>query len=45
MEKSIRFVSYFLGFLAVAFLVQYLTTTKFATLKEKNGYYSQDCFD
>ncbi len=42
MEKSIRIVSYILGFLAVAFLVQYLTTTKFATLKEKNGYYSQD---
>ncbi len=42
MEKSFRLVSYFLGFLAVAFLVQYLTTTKFATLKEKNGYYSQD---
>ena len=42
MEKSIRFVSYLLGFLAVAVLVQYLTTTKFATLKEKNGYYSQD---
>lgn len=42
MEKSIKFVSYLLGFLAVAFLVQHLTTTKFATLKEKNGYYSQD---
>ena len=42
MEKSIKFVSYLLGFLAVAFLVQYVTTTKFATLKEKNGYYSQD---
>lgn len=42
MEKSIRFVSYLLGFLAVAFLVQYLTTTKFANLKEKNGYYSSD---
>lgn len=42
MEKSIRFMSYFIGFLAVAFLVQFLTNTKFATLKEKNGYYSQD---
>lgn len=42
MEKSIRFVSYVLGFLAVAVLVQHLTVTKFATLKEKNGYYSQD---
>lgn len=42
MEKSIRFISYLVGFLAVAFLVQYLTTTKFAVLKEKNGYYSGD---
>lgn len=42
MEKSIRFISYFIGLLAVAVLVQYLTATKFATLKEKNGYYSQD---
>lgn len=42
MEKSIKFVSYILGFLAVVVLVQYLTTTKFQTLKEKNGYYSQD---
>ena len=42
MEKSIKFVSYLLGFLAVVVLVQTVTTTKFATLKEKNGYYSQD---
>jgi spore germination cell wall hydrolase CwlJ-like protein len=42
MEKSIRIVSYILGFLAVAFLVQNLTTQKFAVLKERNGYYSQD---
>jgi len=42
MEKSIKFASYVLGLLAVAFLVQNLTTSKFANLKEKNGYYSQD---
>lgn len=42
MEKSIKFLSYLLGFLAVAFLVQNITSSKFATLKEKNGYYSQD---
>ncbi len=42
MEKSIKFLSYLLGLLAVAFLVQHLTVTKFATLKEKNGFYSQD---
>jgi spore germination cell wall hydrolase CwlJ-like protein len=42
MEKSIRFISYLVGFLAVSLLVQNLTTTKFAALKEKNGYYSQD---
>lgn len=42
MEKSIKFLSYLLGFLAVAFLVQNITTNKFAILKAKNGYYSQD---
>lgn len=42
MEKSIKFLSYLVGLLAVAYLVQGITTTKFATLKEKNGYYSQD---
>ncbi len=42
MEKSIRFISYLVGFLAVSLLVQNMTTTKFAALKEKNGYYSQD---
>lgn len=42
MEKSIKLVSYLLGFLAVVFLVQNLTQQKFAVLKEKNGYYSQD---
>ena len=42
MEKSIRFISYIIGFLAVAYLVQNLTTQKFTVLKEQNGYYSQD---
>ena len=42
MEKSIRIISYIIGFVLVAVLVQTLTTTKFSGLKEKNGYYSQD---
>ena len=42
MEKSIRIVSYIVGFILVAVLVQTLTATKFAGLKEKNGYYSRD---
>jgi len=42
MEKVVKFGSYTLGLIAVIFLVQQLTTTKFVTLKEKNGYYSQD---
>ncbi len=42
MEKSLRFIPYLLGLFAVVFLVQYITTTKFAVLKERNGYYSQD---
>jgi spore germination cell wall hydrolase CwlJ-like protein len=42
MEKSIRLVSYIVGLLAVIFLVQSITVTKFAILKEKGGYYSQD---
>lgn len=42
MEKSFKLISYLLGFLAVAFLVQNLTMQKFAVLKERNGYYSQD---
>ncbi len=42
MEKSIKLVSYFVGFLAVAVLVQTITATKFSTLKEKSGYYSPD---
>ncbi len=42
MEKSIRFISYFLGFLVVAFLVQTVTQKKFAALKESAGVYSSD---
>ena len=42
MEKSIKLVSYLVGFLAVAVLVQTITATKFSTLKEKGGYYSPD---
>ena len=42
MEKSFKLASYILGFAAVVVLVQTITTTKFATLKEKNGYFSQD---
>jgi spore germination cell wall hydrolase CwlJ-like protein len=42
MEKSIRFISYIVGFVLVVVLVQTLTATKFSGLKEKNGYYSQD---
>jgi spore germination cell wall hydrolase CwlJ-like protein len=42
MEKSIKFISCLVGLLAVAFLVQTLTTQKFAVLKERNGYFSQD---
>ena len=42
MEKSIRFLSYIVGLVAVFLLVQNITTTKFAVLKEKNGYYSQE---
>ena len=42
MEKSIKLVSYLIGLLAVVMLVQSITTSKFAVLREKNGYYSQD---
>jgi spore germination cell wall hydrolase CwlJ-like protein len=42
MEKSIRFISYFLGFLVVALLVQNITQKKFAVLKESAGVYSND---
>jgi spore germination cell wall hydrolase CwlJ-like protein len=42
MEKSIRFIAYLLGILAVVALVQSVTATKFAVLKAQNGYYSND---
>jgi spore germination cell wall hydrolase CwlJ-like protein len=42
MEKAIKFTTYILGLVAVIFMVQHITTAKFNTLKEKNGYYSQD---
>jgi spore germination cell wall hydrolase CwlJ-like protein len=42
MEKSIKLVSYLVGFLAVAFLVQTITATKFSSLKAKGGYSSPD---
>jgi len=42
MEKSIRFISYFVGLLAVAFLVQTVTEKKFTVLKESAGVYSKD---
>jgi spore germination cell wall hydrolase CwlJ-like protein len=42
MEKSVRVISLFLGFLVVAFLVQSITTTKFAVLKDRSGQFSKD---
>jgi spore germination cell wall hydrolase CwlJ-like protein len=42
MEKSLKAVACIMGFIAVAMLVQTITVQKFAVLKEKNGYYSQD---
>lgn len=42
MEKSVKFISYMLGFFAVAFLVQSITEAKFDNLIKKGGYYSQD---
>ena len=42
MEKSLKLFAQILGLIAVVVLVQNLTATKFASLKEKNGYYSQD---
>jgi spore germination cell wall hydrolase CwlJ-like protein len=42
MEKSLKVLACIAGFIAVAFLVQTITAKKFAVLKEKNGYYSQD---
>lgn len=45
MEKSVRFISYVVGFLAVALLVQNITTSKFAVLKERSGYQFPDVAD
>ena len=42
MEKSIRIISYIVGFFLVAVLVQTLTAKKFAVLKEAQAYTSQD---
>jgi spore germination cell wall hydrolase CwlJ-like protein len=42
MEKSIRLVSYLIGFLVVCLLVQNITQKKFAVLKEAQAYTSQD---
>ena len=42
MEKSIRIISYVLGFVAVFFLVQSVTQKKFAVLKESAGVYNSD---
>ena len=42
MEKSLKVLACIAGFIAVALLIQFITVKKFATLKEKNGYYSQD---
>lgn len=42
MEKSIKFVSYILGLVLVALLVQNLTTKKFTILKESAGVYNKD---
>ena len=42
MEKSVRILSYVLGFIAVVFLVQTMTQKKFAVLKESAGIYSTD---
>jgi spore germination cell wall hydrolase CwlJ-like protein len=42
MEKSFKLVSMTRGILAVAFLVQTITATKFQVLKERSGYTSTD---
>jgi spore germination cell wall hydrolase CwlJ-like protein len=42
MEKAFRLLTYVIGFVAVAILVQTVTSVKINALKEKNGYYSQD---
>ncbi len=42
MEKSIKILAHILGLVAVVFLVQHLTSTKFSNLRATNGYYSDD---
>jgi spore germination cell wall hydrolase CwlJ-like protein len=42
MEKSFKLVSYLIGLVAVVFLVQSITATKFAVLKERSGQFSND---
>lgn len=42
MEKSIRFIAYALGLVAVASLVQTVTLSKFADLKLRSGQYNDD---
>ena len=42
MEKTIKLVSYVIGFIAVAFLVTHITTAKFQQLKQQNGLISKD---
>ena len=42
MHKLLRFMPNLIGLIAVVFLVQSITTTKFAVLKEKNGFFSSD---
>ena len=42
MEKSVRFIAYVLGFLAVMSLVQTVTANKFEVLKERSGQFSND---
>lgn len=42
MEKSFKLVSMTIGILAVVFLVQTITLTKFQVLKERSGYTSTD---
>ena len=42
MEKSIKFISCLLGLIMVVTLVQGVTTKKFQSLRDKNGYTSQD---
>ncbi len=45
MEKSFKFLSYLIGFIAVFVLVQTVTESKFQILKEKNGYQFSDVMD